>query len=107
MTKQVIEIAVDDQRSVFAEVSSAEGSIAGDGLSPAASIDDVLARTGSTITAALENVIVPAVTTMFAQISRISPKEVELEFGLKMSGEVGLVFASTQSEGHIQVTLRW
>jgi hypothetical protein len=40
--------------------------------------------------------------------SRLAPEEVTLEFGLKVSGEVGWwFFAKAQGEGAIKVTLRW
>lgn len=40
--------------------------------------------------------------------SRLAPHEVELEFGLKVSGEVNWwFFAKNQAEGTIKVTLRW
>jgi hypothetical protein len=40
--------------------------------------------------------------------SRLCPDEVTLEFGLKVSGSMNLwFFARAQSEGTINVTLRW
>ncbi|MGD0705849.1 MAG: CU044_2847 family protein [Trebonia sp.] len=40
--------------------------------------------------------------------SRLTPDEVALEFGLKVSGEVNWwFFAKNQAEGTIKVTLRW
>jgi Trypsin-co-occurring domain 1 len=40
--------------------------------------------------------------------SQLAPEEVTLEFGLKVSGEVGWwFFAKAQGEGAIKVTLRW
>lgn len=40
--------------------------------------------------------------------SRLAPDEVDLEFGLKVSGEVNWwFFAKSQGEGAISVTLKW
>jgi hypothetical protein len=40
--------------------------------------------------------------------SRLAPDEVDLEFGLKVSGEVNWwFFAKSQGEGTIKVTLKW
>jgi hypothetical protein len=36
-----------------------------------------------------------------------SPDEVRLEFGLKLSGKVGAVFVSTDSEATFKVSLMW
>ncbi len=35
------------------------------------------------------------------------PQEVELEYGLAVEGEVGVVVARTASEAHFKVTLTW
>ena len=39
--------------------------------------------------------------------SRLAPQELDLEFGLKISGEMNWFFAKAQSEGTIKVTLTW
>jgi hypothetical protein len=40
--------------------------------------------------------------------SQLQPEEIELEFGLKISGEVNWwFFAKNQAEGTIKVTLKW
>lgn len=39
--------------------------------------------------------------------SRLTPDEVALEFGVKVSGEVGWFFAKGQVEGTIKVTATW
>jgi hypothetical protein len=38
---------------------------------------------------------------------RVQPHEVALEFGMKVSGEMGWFFAKSQAEGTIKVTLKW
>ena len=37
----------------------------------------------------------------------IRPEEVEIEFGIKLSGKVGALIASTSTEGHFNVKLKW
>ena len=51
----------------------------------------------------------PTMHTIFDRISQgtRAPDSVEVEFGLKLAGTLGAVFASTQAEGHIQVTMAW
>jgi len=36
-----------------------------------------------------------------------APKEVEVSFGIKLSGKLGAILASTAAEAHIEVTLTW
>jgi len=57
----------------------------------------------------MDNVIMPNMHTIFDRISQGTgaPDSVEVEFGLKLAGTLGAVFASTQAEGHIQVTMTW
>lgn len=35
------------------------------------------------------------------------PAEIEVEFGLRLNAETGVVIARTQAEGHVQVRLTW
>jgi len=37
----------------------------------------------------------------------VRPKEVDVEFGIKLDAEVGALIAKTRMEAHIVVTLRW
>lgn len=39
--------------------------------------------------------------------SRLTPSELSLELGLKVSGEANWFFARNQAEGTIKVTLKW
>lgn len=36
-----------------------------------------------------------------------NPSEIELEFGIKLSGKVGAIFTSAAGEATFKVTLRW
>lgn len=42
-------------------------------------------------------------TTELAQ----APKGVKVCFGIKISGEVGVILASSRAEAHVEVTLSW
>ena len=82
----------------------------GDALAPVASVDEMLSRAGGSVRSpAMDKVIMPTAHTILDRIraGARSPDSVELEFGLKLAGSLGTVFASTQAEGHITVTLTW
>ncbi len=40
-------------------------------------------------------------------LSRLSPETVEVEFGIKLAGELGALIAKTSAEGHFTVRLSW
>jgi hypothetical protein len=67
----------------------------------------ILAQAPKTVEDALDTVVVPAAKTFMDRLQHLSPDATEFEFGLKLSGTVGLVFASAESEAHIKVTLKW
>jgi hypothetical protein len=66
-----------------------------------------LAQAPKTIEDALNNVVVPAAKVFMDHLQQLSPDAMDFEFGLKLSGKAGLVFASAESEAHIKVTLKW
>ncbi|WP_432246637.1 CU044_2847 family protein [Streptomyces sanyensis] len=63
---------------------------------------------GGQLQTRLESVSAAAEQVAGSLRSRLAPDEVELKFGLKVSGEVNWwFFAKNQAEGTIEVTLRW
>lgn len=51
--------------------------------------------------------IVPAAQDLLEKLQGLAPDSAELEFGVKLSGELGGIFAKASGEGHIKVTLTW
>jgi hypothetical protein len=63
---------------------------------------------GGKLRTRLEHVSAAAAAVADALRSQLAPDDVELKFGLKVSGEVNWwFFAKNQAEGTIEVTLRW
>jgi hypothetical protein len=108
MGKRVVEVPLDGKQVVLVEVSE-EDFYQDDALAPVANVEDMLARAGGSVRSAMDNVIMPTMHTVLDRISQgtRAPDAVELEFGLKLAGTLGAVFASTQAEGHIQVKMTW
>lgn len=110
MAKVIISIPLDDDTSVFVEVDQAdEGEYLTpeDALAPI-SVQDRLSDIRTTVHDAIENIIRPTIETMLKIRETVRPPDaIELEFGLKLSGRAGLVFASSQMEGHIKVKASW
>ena len=62
---------------------------------------------GGRLQARLESVANAANQVAESLRARLTPDEVALEFGLKVSGGMNWFFAKAQGEGTIKVTLKW
>jgi hypothetical protein len=49
----------------------------------------------------------PTLRSVVRSIHSLAPDEAQIEFGIKLSGEAGVVVAKTSVEGHFTVTLSW
>jgi hypothetical protein len=80
---------------------------ADDAFVRAADRGEPIAHAADSIEGALDSVIVPTAEAVMERLRKLSPSHVQLEFGLVMSGKVGLVFASSEAEAHLTVALSW
>ncbi len=97
---EFVEFTLDDGSQVVFESAEAD-LVALHGGEP-----DV--REGGKLTERLHAVAQAAEEIAGSLRSRLAPDEVNLEFGLKISGELNWwFFAKAQSEGTIKVTLKW
>jgi Trypsin-co-occurring domain 1 len=109
MGKRIVAVRLDDEQVVFAEVEESDLPTEEDPLAPIADVDELVAQASGSVESALDAVIVPTTQMIFSRITRAPyvPAAVEVEFGLKLTGKLGAVFASTEAEGHILVKLTW
>jgi hypothetical protein len=49
----------------------------------------------------------PAIETIVGTLRELAPHEHEIEFGIKLNAEAGVVVAKTVVEGHFTVRMRW
>jgi hypothetical protein len=49
----------------------------------------------------------PAVQALASALRGLAPREYQVQFGIKLNGEVGAVVARTGLEGHFNVTMAW
>ena len=103
---ELVRWVLEDGGTVLIETDSDEGAKEpwepagiGDGVFPQAKLrlEEALTEVRDAATAAL---------TTFRDLP-IGPDEVELEFGVKLQGEVGAVVAKGKAEGQLVVRLRW
>ena len=100
----VIEVPVEAGGQLRVQVTTAD--LPDDLELAAARPNGVLARTQQTLEQALDQ-IQPALRAVAERLRSMSPDEVNLEFGLTLSAETGLVVAKGSSEMHFAVTLTW
>jgi Trypsin-co-occurring domain 1 len=69
---------------------------------------ELVTRTGETFEAAFAR-IQPAATAAIGSLRTLSdrPQEIEIEFGIQLSAEIGAIVAHTAAEANFRVTLRW
>ncbi len=97
--KQLVRFQVDNQ-TIVTEVELPEA-----GLERMAREDQVVDAT-MTFDEAL-NQVIPVVKKIIDRLRGLAPNEGNVQFGIKLSGQIGAVLASAQAEGNFQVTLSW
>jgi hypothetical protein len=92
---QVVTYAVDESTLVHFEIEP------GDGFRPA-SPDEVLGRVGDAVRPAMD-----AAKAVLDKAKETRPDEIELTFGIKVSGTANWLVARAAAEANFAVTLRW
>jgi len=95
MSDDVARYTLDDGTVVVFEVDPASG------YRPA-SPGDVVSQVRAAVAPALE-----AAQVVIEKARDASPDEVEVKFGLKVSGEANWWVAKAATEGNFEITLRW
>lgn len=106
--KDLVEFDLDEGGSILVEVDDAD--LAADYVR-ASTPGEVAAKAETTFESSL-SVIRTSASKVLEQVASLETEktrlsEVEVEFGIKLSGKVGAIIASTEAEGHFQVTLKW
>lgn len=95
MSSQIFTYAVDESTLVRFEIDPS------DDFHPA-SADEVLGWVRDAVQPAIE-----AAKAVLEKAKETRPDEVELKFGIKVSGTANWLVAKAASEGNFEVTLRW
>lgn len=67
---------------------------------------EMVVSAGETFEQALSGVI-PASTAIVSKLRLTEPSEIELEFGIKISADAGVVVARTGGEANFRVAVKW
>jgi len=92
----VVTYEVDDSTKVNFEIEPS------DGFRPAASPGQVLGQVQAAVGPAIE-----AAKAVLDKVKEIRPDEVEVKFGVKVSGEASWLVAKAAGEGSFEITLTW
>jgi len=103
MTKDIIQFELADGSPVYVEVESRDAT----GITRVGRGDEAIAKAQDRFVEAL-NKIKPATEAVLDTLRDLNtPDEINLEFGIKLSGTLGAVFASVDSEATFKVALKW
>ncbi len=98
--KRIVEYKTQEGASIFAEVDLPDAAIG------QASASDKVVQAIKTFDAALDDVM-PAAEKVVSKLRTLSPQEIEVEFGIKLSAKLGAVFASAGGDATFTVRLSW
>jgi hypothetical protein len=70
--------------------------------------EDLVTRADGTLEQALRR-IGPVTAAAFEQLRQVAnpPDEIDIEFGVKLSADLGAIIARTGGEANFQISLRW
>lgn len=102
--KQLVEFALDDGTTVLVEVDEPESG----GIVRAGRAGEIVEKVQYTFSEALDKVK-PAAETIINKLRNldVTPDEIQVEFGIKLSAEAGAFFASASTEANFAITLSW
>jgi hypothetical protein len=103
---QLVEFPLEGGGTVFVEVDEVRISdgVVRRGLSPT----DLVSKTDQTLEAAFARVRPVAVALVSGLRDLVdAPDEIQVSFGVRLSGEVGAVIAKTSADANFEVVMRW
>ncbi|MBT2543732.1 hypothetical protein J7E99_24310 [Streptomyces sp. ISL-44] len=103
---QLIGMTLEDGGEETAVVFEVDGDLAGSDLEMAAAGDGLMGRAGVSVQDALDRVK-PTLAKVARTVRELGPDEAEIEFGLKMGGETGVIVAKGTAEVNFAVRLVW
>jgi hypothetical protein len=102
--KRLVSYPLEAGGSILIEVEDASGGPVTRGLRP----DQVVEAVGNSFEAAIE-AIKPAAVAVAGRFRDFvgAPEDIEIEFGLKFTGQAGAIIASASTEAQFRVKMVW
>ncbi|MBX2814102.1 MAG: hypothetical protein KTR25_19995 [Myxococcales bacterium] len=104
MTTKIIEFPLEDGGYVRAEINQ----LPTEALEGIASMNPTVERTHTTFEQATQN-IRPIADSLLASLTSldVSPDEVTIDFGVRFTGDAGVILASVSTQASCTVRLTW
>lgn len=99
-------MAVGEGGLIVAEVDDRHAGAVTEGLGLASNAGERMTRAATSLEDALAG-LQPALQALRAQLERVSPDTVAVEFGLKLGGETGIILAKGTAEVNFKVSMTW
>jgi hypothetical protein len=101
--RRLVEFHLEDGTSIFVEAESVSGPVTRGGKA-----GELAVEAGETFEGALARVQ-PAAVAIVDRLRGLAdaPEEIEVEFGIQLSAEVGAFVAKAAGEGNFRVAMRW
>ncbi|MDG9716402.1 CU044_2847 family protein [Streptomyces sp. DH24] len=104
--ESVDRLSLEDGGEIVFEVVPGAALLAGDGPVKAGRMADAARRVPQTLRGALEPVR-EMTRTVVTQLREAGPAEVEVEFGLSLSGQVGVIVNKGEATAHLRIRALW
>ena len=99
---KIVKIRLDEQTTFYAEVEEMPAGLHRAAVSPS----DTAKQVAATVTEGLVS-LRPVIQKVMETFRDLGPEECQVEFGLKISGEVGIFVSKGGAEAQIKVTMKW
>jgi hypothetical protein len=99
VAEELVRYQLSDGGSVLVEVRAGAS-----GYEHCSRVADGVIEAGRTLESAFAQ-IVPSTRAVLHSVAELHASEVNVEFGIKLAGEVGMVIARSAAEGHFSVRI--
>ncbi|MDB9318713.1 MULTISPECIES: CU044_2847 family protein [Cyanophyceae] len=103
MEKQLVEFSLEDGSTFLVEVEEPDNGAVGRVALPSGR---TIAEATKTFEDAIDK-IKPAVASITNKFKELSPEEMEIKFGVKLSAEAGAILTSVGGEVNFEITVKW
>ncbi len=101
--KQLVEFSLEDGRKFLVEIEEPENTAVGRVALPSGRM---VAEAKQTFEDAIDR-IKPVIASLTTKLKDLSPEEMEVKFGVKLSAEAGAILTSVGGEVNFEITVKW
>lgn len=103
LEKQLVEFSLEDGSKFLVEVEEPNNTSVGRVALPSGRI---VSEATKTFEEAIDK-IKPAIASITNKFKELSPEEMEIKFGVKLSAEAGAILTSVGGEVNFEITVKW